>query len=219
MRVIMKKYKAVIFDLDGTLLYTLEDLTDADNYVMRKFGYPEHTIDEVRSFVGNGIKLLIERSIPDGNKNPDFEAAFSEFKSYYTDHCQIKTRPYDGIMELLLKLYELGYKLAIVSNKNQAAVTELNDIYFKDFISTAIGEMEGVRKMPAPDTVLKALSELGVTADDAVYVGDSDVDRETAKNSGMNCVSVTWGFRDRELLESLNPYAIIDTPKDLLKYI
>lgn len=215
----MKKYKAVIFDLDGTLLYTLEDLTDADNYVMRKFGYPEHTIDEVRSFVGNGIKLLIERSIPDGNKNPDFEAAFSEFKSYYTDHCQIKTRPYDGIMELLSKLYELGYKLAIVSNKNQAAVTELNDIYFKDFISTAIGEMDGVRKKPAPDTVLKALSELGVTADDAVYVGDSDVDRETAKNSDMDCVSVTWGFRDRELLESLNPYAIIDTPKDLLKYI
>lgn len=219
MRVIMKKYKAVIFDLDGTLLYTLEDLTDADNYVMRKFGYPEHTIDEVRSFVGNGIKLLIERSIPDGNKNPDFEAAFSEFKSYYTNHCQIKTRPYDGIMELLSKLHELGYKLAIVSNKNQAAVTELNDIYFKDFISTAIGEMEGVRKKPAPDTVLKALSELGVTADDAVYVGDSDVDRETAKNSDMDCVSVTWGFRDRELLESLNPYAIIDTPKDLLKYI
>ena len=142
----MKRYKAVIFDLDGTLLNTLEDLTDAVNHVMRQFNYPEHTIEEIRSFVGNGIKLLIERSLPDGKDNPEFDKIFSEFKLYYTSHCQIKTRPYDGIMELIAALKEQGYKLAIVSNKNQSAVTELNNIYFSDYISTAIGEKEGVRK-------------------------------------------------------------------------
>lgn len=215
----MKRYKAVIFDLDGTLLNTLEDLTDAVNHVMRQFNYPEHTIEEIRSFVGNGIKLLIERSLPDGKDNPEFDKIFSEFKLYYTSHCQIKTRPYDGIMELISSLKEQGYKLAIVSNKNQSAVTELNNIYFSDYISTAIGEKEGVRKKPAPDTVIKALSELGISSDDAVYVGDSDVDRETAKNSDMDCISVTWGFRDRKLLESLNPYAIIDKPAELLNYV
>ncbi|MCI5501193.1 MAG: HAD-IA family hydrolase [Lachnospiraceae bacterium] len=215
----MKRYKAVIFDLDGTLLNTLEDLTDAVNHVMRQFNYPEHTIEEIRSFVGNGIKLLIERSLPDGKDNPEFDKIFSEFKLYYTSHCQIKTRPYDGIMELIAALKEQGYKLAIVSNKNQSAVTELNNIYFSDYISTAIGEKEGVRKKPAPDTVIKALSELGISSDDAVYVGDSDVDRETAENSNMDCISVTWGFRDRKLLESLNPYAIIDKPAELLNYV
>lgn len=215
----MKRYKAVIFDLDGTLLNTLEDLTDAVNHVMRQFNYPEHTIEEIRSFVGNGIKLLIERSLPDGKDNPEFDKIFSEFKLYYTSHCQIKTRPYDGIMELISSLKEQGYKLAIVSNKNQSAVTELNNIYFSDYISTAIGEKEGVRKKPAPDTVIKALNELGISSDDAVYVGDSDVDRETAKNSNMDCISVTWGFRDRKLLESLNPYAIIDKPAELLNYV
>ena len=215
----MKRYKAVIFDLDGTLLNTLEDLTDAVNHVMRQFNYPEHTIEEIRSFVGNGIKLLIERSLPDGKDNPEFDKIFSEFKLYYTSHCQIKTRPYDGIMELIAALKEQGYKLAIVSNKNQSAVTELNNIYFSDYISTAIGEKEGVRKKPAPDTVIKALSELCISSDDAVYVGDSDVDRETAENSNMDCISVTWGFRDRKLLESLNPYAIIDKPAELLNYV
>ena len=215
----MKRYKAVIFDLDGTLLNTLEDLTDAVNHVMRQFNYPEHTIEEIRSFVGNGIKLLIERSLPYGKDNPEFDKVFSEFKSYYTSHCQIKTRPYDGIMELISSLKEQGYKLAIVSNKNQSAVTELNNIYFSDYISTAIGEKEGVRKKPAPDTVIKALSELGISSDDAVYVGDSDVDRETAKNSDMDCISVTWGFRERKLLESLKPYAIIDKPAELLNYV
>ena len=215
----MKRYKAVIFDLDGTLLNTLEDLTDAVNHVMRQFNYPEHTIEEIRSFVGNGIKLLIERSLPDGKDNPEFDKIFSEFKLYYTSHCQIKTRPYDRIMELIAALKEQGYKLAIVSNKNQSAVTELNNIYFSDYISTAIGEKEGVRKKPAPDTVIKALSELGISSDDAVYVGDSDVDRETAENSNMDCISVTWGFRDRKLLESLNPYAIIDKPAELLNYV
>ena len=215
----MKRYKAVIFDLDGTLLNTLEDLTDAVNHVMRQFNYPEHTIEEIRSFVGNGIKLLIERSLPDGKDNPEFDKVFSEFKLYYTSHCQIKTRPYDGIMELIAALKEQGYKLAIVSNKNQSAVTELNNIYFSDYISTAIGEKEGVRKKPAPDTVIKALSELCISSDDAVYVGDSDVDRETAENSNMDCISVTWGFRDRKLLESLNPYAIIDKPAELLNYV
>lgn len=136
----MNQYKALIFDLDGTLLDTLEDLTDAVNHTMSKYGFPEHTIGEVRLFVGNGIKLLIERSLPEGTDTPGFNDIFNEFKQYYTANCLVKTHPYPGITELLMQLYEDGYKLAINSNKNQEAVTELNKIYFSEYITTAIGE-------------------------------------------------------------------------------
>lgn len=211
------KYNAVIFDLDGTLLDTLEDITDAVNHTMKKFNFPEHTMQEVRSFVGNGIKVLIERSLKDGLDTPEFDSIFDEFKQYYTANCRIKTRPYPGIMKLLETLYENGYKLSIVSNKNQAAVTELNNIYFSKYISIAIGNSENIRQKPAPDTTLKAMEEMGCTK--CVYIGDSEVDIETAKNSGIDCISVSWGFREKALLEKLNPNAVIDSTKELLKYL
>lgn len=211
----MKKYDTVIFDLDGTLLNTLEDLADAVNFVMRKNHYPQRTIEEVRRFVGNGIRRLMELAVPENISETEFEQVFEEFKNYYTEHCQIKTCAYDGVMPLLKHLYENGYAMAIVSNKNHAAVCELNDIYFKDYIEVAIGQKDGIRKKPAPDTVVQALKELGKTKERAVYVGDSEVDFATAKNSGMDCVLVTWGFRNLEELKEFQPVAFVDTAEQL----
>ena len=211
----MKKYDTVIFDLDGTLLNTLEDLADAVNFVMRKNHYPQRTIEEVRRFVGNGIRRLMELAVPENISETEFEQVFEEFKNYYTEHCQIKTCAYDGVMPLLKHLDENGYAMAIVSNKNHAAVCELNDIYFKDYIEVAIGQKDGIRKKPAPDTVVQALKELGKTKERAVYVGDSEVDFATAKNSGMDCVLVTWGFRNLEELKEFQPVAFVDAAEQL----
>ena len=215
----MKKYDTVIFDLDGTLLNTLEDLADAVNFVMRANEYPERTIEEVRCFVGNGIRRLMELAVPEGVSGEIFENVFEQFKSYYTDHCQIKTCAYDGIMELLEKLYTDGVSMAIVSNKNHAAVCELNEIYFKKYIEVAIGQKDGIRKKPAPDTVLQALKELGKEKDSAIYVGDSEVDFLTAQNTGMDCVLVTWGFRTTEELGVYEPTAFIEKPEQLLNVL
>ena len=212
----MKKYDTVIFDLDGTLLNTLEDLADAVNFVMRANRYPERTIEEVRCFVGNGIRRLMEQAVPKHVIGEEFERVFEEFKKYYTEHCQNKTCAYEGIMPLLNCLYEKGYAMAIVSNKNHAAVCELNDIYFKEFIKVAIGQKDGIRKKPAPDTVIQALKELGKDKEKAIYVGDSEVDFATAKNSGMDCALVTWGFRTVEELTEFSPTAFIDKPEELL---
>lgn len=196
----MKK-TTVVFDLDGTLLNTLEDLAEAVNYALRKQGMPERTLEEVRRFVGNGVRLLMIRAVPDGESNPLFEETFDLFKTYYGEHCNDNTKPYDGVMELLSTLKEKGYAVAIVSNKIDFAVKELNELYFKGIVPVAIGEKEGIRRKPAPDTVFEALKELGKTKEEAVYVGDSDVDIETAKNAGMPCISVLWGFRDKEFLD------------------
>ena len=215
----MKRYDTVIFDLDGTLLNTLEDLADGVNAVMRANAYPERTLDEVRRFVGNGIRRLMEQAVPEGVCGEVFERVFEEFRTYYTEHCQIKTRAYDGVMELLAALKEKGYAMAIVSNKNHAAVCELNDIYFKEEIQVAIGQKDGIRKKPAPDTVFQSLKELGVSGERAVYVGDSEVDFMTAENSCMDCVLVSWGFRTKEELADCTPKAMIDRPEELLEFL
>ena len=206
----MKKKDTVIFDLDGTLLNTLDDLRDRVNAVMKKYGYPQHSLEQIRTFVGNGIGKLMERSVPGGRENEQFEQAFADFKSYYTDHCQIKTKPYDGVVDLMKCLSEQGFKLAIVSNKNDAAVKELNEIYFSRYTNAAIGERKGVRRKPAPDSVYAALDQLGSDIEKAVYIGDSDVDYETAVHCGMDCILVSWGFRDRELLESFDGAVVVD---------
>ena len=198
-------YRAVIFDLDGTLLNTLEDLRDGVNYVLALRGYPERSLEEIRRFVGNGIGKLIERAAPEGTAEEEREEILKEFRLYYTEHCRVKTGPYNGIMDLLKSLKEHNIQMAIVSNKNDAAVKDLVKYYFSEYISVAIGECAGVRKKPSPDSVWKAISLLGVKKEQAVYVGDSEVDRATAANAGMECISVTWGFRDEELLKSLEP--------------
>ena len=214
----MKK-TTVIFDLDGTLLDTLKDLADAVNYALRKEGMPERTIDEVRRFVGNGVRLLMIRAVPGGESNPLFEETFAQFKEYYGEHCNDNTKPYDGMIELLETLKSKGYSVAIVSNKIDFAVKELSALYFKGIVPVAIGEKEGVRRKPAPDTVREALKELGRTAEESVYVGDSDVDIETAKNADMPCVSVLWGFRDREFLEEHGAKRYARTAEDVLKLV
>ncbi len=207
----------IIFDLDGTLLDTLEDLTDSVNYAMEQFQLQTKTIEEVRRFVGNGVAKLIERCIPQGIQNPKYEQILAAFKEHYAKHCEDKTQPYEGIMELLAELSRQGYHMAIVSNKFDGAVKKLNEKYFKDYIPVAIGESATVKKKPAPDTVYQALSELLCDVSHAVYVGDSEVDRQTAGNVPMPCISVTWGFRTRvQLLEAgAKESCMINSPQEL----
>lgn len=213
------KYTAVVFDLDGTLLNTLEDLMDAVNYALDKYGYPIRTLDEIRRFVGNGVRKLMERALPDGAANPKFEELLAAFREYYTVHCQDKTHAYDGILELLQQLKTAGYKLAIVSNKLDSAVKELHQSYFSEYVQAAIGEKEGVQRKPAPDMVLNALTELRCTKQEAVYIGDSEVDIQTAANAGLDCISVSWGFRDADFLQKKGACVIADTPQQLCKLL
>ena len=214
----MKK-TTVVFDLDGTLLDTLQDLANAVNYALEQQGMPKRTLEEVRQFVGNGVRLLMIRAVPDGENNPLFEETFALFKDYYGEHCNDNTKPYAGVVELIETLKEKGYAVAIVSNKIDFAVKELNDLYFKGIVPVAIGEKEGIRRKPAPDTVFEALKELGKTKEEAVYVGDSDVDIETAKNAGMPCVSVLWGFRDKEFLAEHGAEYYAETAEDVLRFV
>ena len=215
----MNNIRAVVFDLDGTLLNTLEDLASATNWALRHNGLPERTIDEVRRFVGNGVRRLIERAVPEGTEAAELETVFADFKAYYVDHCQDCTCLYDGISEMLVELKSTGYKLAIVSNKLQAGVDELYERFFRETIDVAIGEREGVRRKPAPDMVETALKELGVAADGAVYVGDSDVDLQTARNSGLACVSVLWGFRDRDFLVEHGATCMVERPDEIVSLL
>ena len=206
----------VIFDLDGTLLNTLDDLADSTNYAMVKFGLPERTVSEVRCFVGNGVELLIKRAVA-GRLSREQEAeCLMLFKQHYSENMNNKTRPYVGMMELVKQLLERDYRIAIVSNKFDLAVKELNVTYFESLFPVAIGESEKIAKKPAPDSVFEALSQLESTVERAIYIGDSDVDVMTAHNAGLPCVGVTWGFRDRELLLSVGAEYIIDRPEELL---
>ena len=213
--------KAVIFDLDGTLLNTLDDLADSTNYALSKFGYPTRTIDEVQQFVGNGVAKLIERAIPEGKNNPNFEKCLAIFKENYAQNMYNKTAPYNGIIEMLSNLKSKGIKIAVVSNKFDLAVKELCKKYFEGFIDFAAGENEaqGIKKKPAPDTVISVLNEFNFASEDAVYVGDSDVDIMTAKNSKMSCISVTWGFRDEKFLLENGATILINAPSEIYNHL
>lgn len=209
----------IIFDLDGTLLNTLEGLKNSTNFALKKFNSPEITLEQTRSFVGNGVRKLIERAIPNGEKNPDFEKCLNTFKEHYSKTMYQKTVAYDGIEDMLTELKKRGIKTGVVSNKFDTAVKELCKNYFDGLIIVAIGESPDVRKKPAPDSVLKAMEILGAKPENTLYVGDSDVDIQTAKNSNLKSVGVTWGFRDRELLEEEGADFIINTPCELLELI
>lgn len=209
------KVKAIIFDLDGTILDTLEDLKNSVNYALSNNNLPVRTLSEVRSFVGNGIRLLMERSVPSFTDEATLNKCFADFKAHYKDNSANNTKPYDGILELLTQLKKQGYKLAVVSNKADFAVQTLIADYFHGFFDYAVGECDGIRRKPYPDSVNSALEFLGVDKNQAVYVGDSEVDVETARNSELKCIAVTWGFRDKGVLESLNPEYIIDKPSQL----
>lgn len=209
------RYDAAIFDLDGTLLNTLEDLADSTNYALNTCGYPSRTVEEICRFVGNGVTQLIHLAVPQGTA-PEKEAqCLTFFRAHYLTNMHHKTAPYPGISPLLDYLHARDCKIAVVSNKFDQAVKTLCTDYFADQITVAIGESASVRKKPAPDTVLRALQVLGTTIERAVYIGDSDVDIETARNAGMDCISVSWGFRDVAFLRAHGATQIVDTPTDL----
>lgn len=211
--------EAVIFDLDGTLLNTLYDLTDSVNWALEKYGQPMRSIEEVRAFVGNGIRNLMIQAVPEGEENSMFEDIFRFFREYYEGHCNIKTAPYEGILELMKELQGRGVKIAIVSNKIDESVKELSRIHFSDYVDVAIGEREGIGRKPEPDSVNEALRLLGVDKEHAVYVGDSDVDIQTAQNADIRSISVTWGFRDEVFLMENGAGIMIDRPLELLEYL
>ena len=217
----MSGINTVIFDMDGTLLNSLEDITDSVNYILGKHGLPERKIDEVRFMVGNGAAYLMERAVAGGKDHPDFAAILEEYQIYYHEHCNIKTRPYEHISQMLTELKKRGFKLAIVSNKPMEAVEELNRIYFADFMDAAIGVRDGIRRKPYPDECMEALKILGSRTDEAVYVGDSETDYKTAKNSGLKCINCLWGFRTKEELidAGATDSSFVNDPLEILELI
>lgn len=214
------KYDTILFDLDGTLLYTLEDLTDGINHTLEQYGLPTHPLENVRRFVGNGLKKLAIRALPDGENYEKFDDFFKDFVEYYNTHNRIKTKPYPGIIETTEKLASLGINMAIVTNKGQTATNSLLDDYFKPHITIAIGDDGKHARKPDPEPINMALSALNITDKSKVlYVGDSDVDATTAENSGLDYVLCTYGFRDMEELKCFNPVAFIDNISQLLNVI
>ncbi len=202
--------------MDGTVLNTLDDLADSVNYVLAKFGMPERRPDEYRQFFGNGIKHALTCAVPPLTADDTIEEMLPYFREHYNKHCLDKTRPYDGIIELMKILKDKGYKMAIVSNKIDSAVKELNDRFFSDYVSIAVGERPGISRKPAPDMVLAALGELGSSSEEAVYVGDSEVDIRTAANSGLSCIAVLWGFRSRDQLIKCGATTFASNPSEVV---
>ena len=212
-------YKLAVFDMDGTILDTLEDLKDSTNFALEKCGYPTRSYDEVRRFVGNGIRKLIERAVPEGLTTEQIDRVHEVFTEHYKVHCADKTKAYDGIKPLLEKLRASGVKTAVVSNKADYGVQELCKEYFDGLFDYAVGEREGIRRKPAPDAVNEALRVLGMDKSEAVYIGDSDVDFETAKNAELPCISVLWGFRDEEFLREKGATLFVHDPAEIYDII
>lgn len=214
----MKEYKNYIFDLDGTLLSSLEDLAASTNYALSKYGMNERSIEDIRHFVGNGVGKLIERAVPKGLDNPLYEDVLKTFKEHYILHNLDNTKPYDGIENLLRRLHDKGKGIAIVSNKFYDATVELSRHFFPNIVDVAIGEMENIRRKPAPDTVVEAMKRLGATKEDTVYIGDSEVDIKTAMNCGIECISVLWGFRDKTFLEQNGATNFVSDPSEIIEF-
>lgn len=212
-------YKLAVFDMDGTILDTLEDLKDSTNFALEKCGYPTRSYDEVRRFVGNGIRKLIERAVPEGLTVEQIDRVHEVFTEHYKVHCADTTKAYDGIKPLLEKLRASGVKTAVVSNKADYGVQELCKEYFDGLFDYAVGEREGIRRKPAPDAVNEALRFLGIDKSEAVYIGDSDVDFETAKNAELPCISVLWGFRDEEFLREKGATLFVRDPAEIYDII
>lgn len=213
------RYKAIIFDLDGTLTDTLEDLFLSVNHALQGCGLPARSLGEVQHFVGNGVRKLIERAVPQGTRPTVTEQCFEAFRAYYVIHCHDHASLYPGIAALLMALHAKGYRMAVVSNKLQSGVDELARIFFQGVIDVAIGERPGIPRKPAPDMVLEAMGRLGVSKDETVYVGDSDVDIQTAVGAGLPCISVLWGYRSRDFLACHGATVFARTPQDILSLV
>ena len=216
---IMREIKYIIFDMDGTLLDSLTDLQNTLNYCFKEEGFPERNYQEVRSFVGNGLRTLIERAVPQGTTDKKIDEILEVFKPHYMAHCMDFTAPYEGVSDMLSALKESGYKMAIVSNKADEALKHLSQQFFGKYIDVAIGERAGMNKKPAPDLVYIAMKELGATKENTVYIGDSEVDYQTAVNSGLPCISVLWGFRDKELLKGYGADCFANTPQEVVNML
>lgn len=212
------KYRLAIFDMDGTILNTLEDLCDSLNHTLKEFELPQRTLEEVRSFVGNGIHKLIERAVPTGTDEGLLEEVFHSFNAYYKEHCAVKTRPYDGIPKVLQKLRSRGIYTAVVSNKADYGVQALCEDYFNGLFDYAVGEKEGVRCKPNPDGVLDVIRKFGVSFEEAVYIGDSEVDYETSVNAGIDVLMVGWGFREEEIIRACGAKLVLHKPEEILEY-
>ncbi|MCI5852996.1 MAG: HAD-IA family hydrolase [Clostridiales bacterium] len=213
------KYKLAIFDMDGTILNTLDDLADSMNHCLRVYGLAERSLQEIRMFLGNGIHWLVECSVPDGTDAETLEKVYQTFLVYYKDHCAMKTRPYEGIPEVLQSLRRAGVLTAVVSNKADYAVKILCEDYFKGMLDFSVGELEGRRRKPYPDSVNAVLERFGMAKEDAVYIGDSEVDFQTAQNAGLDVIMVGWGFRDEDFLKEQGAESVIHEPAEILKLI
>ena len=211
--------KLVIFDLDGTLLYTLEDLMNSVNFTLDLFGYPEKTLEEISSFVGNGVQHLVRQALPSHISEKDFELCFACFKDHYAKHCCEKTRPYDGIVEVLKTLKDRGIKVGIVSNKFQSAADDCCEHYFKDLYNSVMGESEICRRKPSPDGINILCDIYNVDKDDCIFFGDSEIDIKTAENAGVFCVSVLWGYRDQIFLSKNGARLFINRPDEIIDLI
>lgn len=209
------RYKAVLFDMDGTVMNTIEDLNDSVNASLQAFGLPQITLADTMRFVGNGARRLMEQAVPAGTDPDRFETILEYYVNYYQKHCLIKTGPYPGIPELMRSLQAAGLRQVIISNKPDAAAREIADRYFPDFAEFVIGEKDGLRRKPWPDMIFAAIERLGVPREECVYAGDSEVDIDTARNAGIDCISVLWGFRERKVLEAAGAMAFARTPEEL----
>ena len=212
-------YRVALFDLDGTVLDTLDDLAAAVNFAMESEGFPTHTRERVCAYVGNGIGLLIQRAVPSGTDEETVARTLNTFRTYYAAHCAVYTKPYDGVLDMLRKLRAAGVKTALVSNKADFAVQALAKDYFEGLFDVALGERADIPRKPAPDMVEHVLRALGETADAAVFIGDSDVDVKTAQNAGTNGIFVTWGFRDADCLRQAGATRLASSTSELLDAI
>lgn len=213
------KYELIIFDMDGTILDTLEDLKNCTNHALRLHNMEERSLEEIRNFVGNGIRRLLEQAVAPGTSNDKLDTIQKDFRKYYDIHCTDFTKPYDGIIELIRELKNRGYKTAVVSNKVHEAVLDLCEQYFPGLFDLAIGEKSNVARKPAPDMVHSALEHFMVAKENAVYIGDSDVDVATARNSKLDMIAVDWGFRSRECLIEQGAKIIVSQPEEILHYV
>lgn len=211
--------KTLIFDLDGTLLDTLSDLHNSVNFALRMHKFVENSLEDTRKFVGNGLKILIKRSLPDNAADETVEAVLSEMKRHYAQHSHDETKPYSGVPELIMQLEKEHFQIAVVSNKADSILQKVIPYYFGNQIPVVIGESFAMKRKPAPDMVLEALHRLDASPKDAVYIGDSEVDLQTAENAGIPCISVSWGFRSKTLLEEAGARKICASPAELLRYL
>lgn len=212
-------YRIAIFDLDGTILNTLEDLCDSLNHALALYSMPQRSLAQVRSYLGNGIRALVECGVPENTPPILTDAVFAEFASYYPAHCRIKTAPYPGILQLFSNLRENGIKIAVISNKVDTVVQTLCTDFFPELLDYCIGEKSGIRKKPCPDSLNHVLQLLGAAPQDALYIGDSEVDAKTAENAGVDCALVSWGFRKKSFLKTLGTRYLVHNPQELFEII